>query len=233
MIAAAPKLYTLGTVKTAQPDFGFIQVQDSDQLLYFKQPQNPFQVGDRAVFNVNHSGSNVWATRIQKAIVRTNLHGLQFVNPFKSTHIHEGTKKYLARILDTISSWESAELRTQTHFEEVVGLCNCVETNSSDVVSFHIRKDRTGHSRFVHHRSGIPCRSITTILERHENFFQIKTCYIGQVSFPEPYSPLAGQDAFEYWMNHAFVIGSESVRENTGVHECPWQLNQQALCDLK
>lgn len=218
--------------RVVKGDYGFLSTSDNVSW-YFKMP--PFEVkeSDYLVFEANEAGENKWATRLRKPKVKVNNHGLVFIYPWQGSHIHEGVEPYLNDVLDNFRSADWDIDGNQVDFNRTIGYCSCVQTEEADKISYHIRKERRGHSRFVHNKEPIPCSSIVVILGMHDNFFQIKTAYIVLKSFPEPFSPLATEEALIYWRNHAFVFGTEKVLEHSGLDECPWQLKIPSVSHIR
>jgi hypothetical protein len=134
-----------------------------------------------------------------------------FDRPDGHLHNSETVEKYLPLALEMIDS-ESRDFIVETvNFGEEIGVSNCVETTSDDEIIYAVRPKRRGPTRFVKNREGEPTSEFTVILKKVDEGYIVITAFPGPKAEREPWDPMAGDEAKEYWSNHAIVWGTEEV----------------------
>ena len=119
------------------------------------------------------------------------------------------------------------------NFPQIIGQTICVSTNENDEVFYAIREGRLGHTRFVLNRKPKDTKFITIILRKLPDYYQIISCYLGNVAKPEPWDEYALPDDLVFWENHALIFGEENIIVDSKTKTCPWVLNQPAISKIK
>ena len=134
-----------------------------------------------------------------------------FDRPDGHLHNNETVEKYLPLALEMIDSESRGFIVETVNFGEEIGVSNCVETTPDDEIIYAVRPKRRGPTRFVKNREGEPTSEFTVILKKVDEGYIVITAFPGPKAEREPWDPMAGDEANEYWSNHAIVWGTEEV----------------------
>ncbi len=128
---------------------------------------------------------------------------------------HPEARMLLPEVLPRIESAPPSGVSVphEVLFEAPVGVKTCVPTaNGDDIVFARRRGRREGWSRFVRGREGVPCRTFVVRLEGlGDGGVLLQTAYVGRVTPPEPWHPMACASAetwersVAFWSEHALV----------------------------
>lgn len=146
------------------------------------------------------------------------------VHSHASTHFQDTPQilPYVKHILENTNlSGDGMGLDVDTG--TILGLSDCVQTDSSDEVVYAIRKNRDRHMRFTKSGKAEPSSRIAILLMRLEDGgYDLFSAWLGAQTPPTPNSPYANEQSRPFWAKHALVWGNQEIRAGTETSICPW-----------
>ena len=123
------------------------------------------------------------------------------------------------------SSLEGDDIKFEYVFDHVIGECDLQAVDEHDEILYARRKHRDRLSKFVKNKPRHQCSSVTIVLKRVEDGYELQSAWIGHLvpSFPKTNTSI-DQDIEEkkYWETHALVWGKQAVDEDSITTICPW-----------
>lgn len=121
---------------------------------------------------------------------------------------------------------EGEEVAKEYVFNRIVGECDLKETDENDEIVYAIRKHRDRYTRFVKNATRHQCSSVTLILKKQRDGYQLWSTWIGHLvpSFPKLNSGVDDErDEKTFWKTHALVWGKQEAESDTITDKCPWE----------
>ncbi len=212
--------------------FGFLN-SDNSEAIYFKirDAYNNVAIGDKVVFEEHTSGKGRSANTIRKLYV--NKAGVVFISRINQHHIHLNLDEYLPPIIDNLCLDNSKNIiEFEYEFPDYIGLTHCVPTKPNDKIIYCIRKGRLGHTRFIVGSKPLKCKHVFAVFKKIEIGYVILTIYIGKKAAREPWDKYANKNDLLFWRNNALIFDEEKIIAGSETEECPWVLNQPAICNI-
>ena len=154
---------------------------------------------------------------------------------FDPVHSHaithfEDTPQLKGLVKEVIKELEidGRELAGHKDMGRIVGTCDVVGVDETDLIVFGMRKNRQedGLVPFTKSRQGEPCRDVAFhLLPQSNNTYILSSAWIGtfgEDDEPFPQSPNATERSKDFWNKHAFVYGSQEIIEGTETTGRPW-----------
>lgn len=118
---------------------------------------------------------------------------------------------------------EGDNVAIQKDLGRTVGETSLIETRTSDEIVYAKRLSRDKYTRFVLNKALQPTSSVTVILHRADEGYNLWSAWCGQLV---PTSP-GGDDEMPksqgFWSNHALVFDESIIQPGTITTTCPWE----------
>ena len=152
---------------------------------------------------------------------------------FDSEHSHAATHfadtpqlKALVREVLQNTNIEDENLEFDLDMGREIGTCDVVETDTTDVIVYALRKNRTeqGYVPFTKSRPAQPDSNISiSLVADTDGTYHLSSAWIGTWDDPPfPGQPHATPERRPYWSTHAFVWGSQEIEPGSELRNCPW-----------
>ena len=214
-----------GVIKCIKPFKGYGFIKDECGLdFYFKY--NPLfhsqiQEGDQVVFKkfTDPFKNKQFAGFVIKAYISRD--GYKVIDKDYS-HVHDNLDEKLPEIINRIVCNNQKNIVQEIKFPCIIGETKCVEITSEDKIIYAQRIGRPGSTKFVLNRFSKPTDTVTIVIQKYKNIYEILTCYKGTKSEVEPYDLKASEASFLFWETHALVFRTEPIDETSIQEICPW-----------
>lgn len=151
------------------------------------------------------------------------------IHSHAATHL-EDTPQLLGLVKEAISKLDLHDQRVTTHVDmgRPVGTCDVVATDAHDEIVYGMRKNREdeGLVPFTKSRQGEPCRTVAILLDQiMDGSYELDSAWVGVYGDddePFPQASDATERSVGFWINHAFVHGSQEIIDGTETTERPW-----------
>ena len=151
------------------------------------------------------------------------------VGSHAATHL-EDTPQLKSLVKEVIGQMtlEDDAIMANVDMGRVVGTSDVVNIDESDDIVYAVRKNRDddGHVPFTKSREGEPCPFVSVQLTKLiGDSYVLDSCWIGTFTKddePFPESPRATERSREFWSKRAFVWGSQEIRPDSVLDNCPW-----------
>lgn len=143
-----------------------------------------------------------------------------------ATHLSDDTRLFsLVQEIISKTNLEDDDIKFEYVFDNVIGECDLQTVDENDEVLYARRLHRDRLSKFVKNKSRHQCSSVTIILKKTNNGYDLLSAWIGHLvpSFPKMNAaPAQDIEEKKYWATHALVWGKQAVEESTITSTCPW-----------
>lgn len=141
----------------------------------------------------------------------------------------------LREALSRVKSAGQEVIEHEATFEKMVGWSNIVPTGPALPIMWAKLHGQEGHTRLA----GVftpeePTKSFTMILrKRSQGGYELRTCWYGPWTPPEPWEPGAGPEALAFWLSHAILCKAGGYLPHTLQTEMPpeWVAMMEKFAD--